>query len=300
MSKRKRLKSAGADSSRWRRVGCNAAWGRRLRDSRGGSGREARSIPGKESARAIRRLQRAAVDSPSISSGIVGAPHRGSLRRRGLHPRDRHDTGEDVGDLRLDLPRTRRNLKPSSVYCYLFIDPDSHGSRVGRTITAPGEQRFTPVKFALFQLPECQSGSAHAYRRMIYEDETCLVGERLEFLAGISEISSTKSSGIRKIDPRRVGSTCARYPALSARREIGRFACAHHARRLSQPYRAYLHDPDLQDARARWPFVCIWDNHEFSISAVQSCRRSMDRTGPRREKVAGEPSLVRIPARADS
>ena len=29
-------------------------------------------------------------------------------------------------------------------------------------------------------------------------------------------------------------------------------------------YRAYLHDPDLQDARARWPFVCMWDNHEYS------------------------------------
>jgi alkaline phosphatase D len=29
-------------------------------------------------------------------------------------------------------------------------------------------------------------------------------------------------------------------------------------------YRAYLHDPDLQDARARFPFVDMWDNHEFS------------------------------------
>jgi alkaline phosphatase D len=29
-------------------------------------------------------------------------------------------------------------------------------------------------------------------------------------------------------------------------------------------YRGWLQDPDLQDARARWPFVCVWDNHEFS------------------------------------
>ncbi len=35
-------------------------------------------------------------------------------------------------------------------------------------------------------------------------------------------------------------------------------------------YRAYLEDPDLQDARARWPFVFIWDNHEFSWSGYQS------------------------------
>src|SRR5262249_3151916 len=35
-------------------------------------------------------------------------------------------------------------------------------------------------------------------------------------------------------------------------------------------YRAYLSDPDLQDARARWPFVCMWDNHEFSWKGWQT------------------------------
>jgi alkaline phosphatase D len=35
-------------------------------------------------------------------------------------------------------------------------------------------------------------------------------------------------------------------------------------------YKGYLHDPDLQDARARWPFVAIWDNHEFSWLGFQS------------------------------
>jgi PhoD-like phosphatase len=35
-------------------------------------------------------------------------------------------------------------------------------------------------------------------------------------------------------------------------------------------YRGYLADPDLQDARARWPFVCIWDNHELSWKGWQS------------------------------
>jgi len=35
-------------------------------------------------------------------------------------------------------------------------------------------------------------------------------------------------------------------------------------------YRAYLHDVDIQDARARWPFVCMADNHEFSWKGWQS------------------------------
>jgi alkaline phosphatase D len=38
-------------------------------------------------------------------------------------------------------------------------------------------------------------------------------------------------------------------------------------------YRAYLHDPDLQDARARFPFVNMWDNHEFSWRGWQSLQK---------------------------
>jgi alkaline phosphatase D len=38
-------------------------------------------------------------------------------------------------------------------------------------------------------------------------------------------------------------------------------------------YRGYLRDPDLQDARARWPFVVMWDNHEFSWRGIQSIVR---------------------------
>ena len=41
-------------------------------------------------------------------------------------------------------------------------------------------------------------------------------------------------------------------------------------------YRHYLSDPDLQDARARWPFICMWDNHEFSqiwLAVLPAVRR---------------------------
>ena len=38
-------------------------------------------------------------------------------------------------------------------------------------------------------------------------------------------------------------------------------------------YRAYLHDPDLQDARARFAFVNMWDNHEFSWRGYQGIEK---------------------------
>jgi alkaline phosphatase D len=45
-------------------------------------------------------------------------------------------------------------------------------------------------------------------------------------------------------------------------------------------YRNYLHDPDLQDARARWPFVPMWDNHEFSWQGWQSLQVFDGKTRP--------------------
>jgi len=52
-------------------------------------------------------------------------------------------------------------------------------------------------------------------------------------------------------------------------------------------YRAYLHDPDLQDARAYFPFVAMWDNHEFSWLGWQSLQNFDGKTTPaQRRKVA--------------
>jgi alkaline phosphatase D len=45
-------------------------------------------------------------------------------------------------------------------------------------------------------------------------------------------------------------------------------------------YRGYLKDPDLQDARARWPFVNMWDNHEFSWLGWQSLQIFEGKTRP--------------------
>ena len=45
-------------------------------------------------------------------------------------------------------------------------------------------------------------------------------------------------------------------------------------------YRSYLQDPDLQDARARWPFVCVWDNHEFSWRGWQGFVKTVEAGRP--------------------
>ena len=55
-------------------------------------------------------------------------------------------------------------------------------------------------------------------------------------------------------------------------------------------YRAYLHDPDLQDARARWPFVCMWDNHEFSLAGLAGAAEIRRRDPARRRRAKSRPT----------
>ena len=65
-------------------------------------------------------------------------------------------------------------------------------------------------------------------------------------------------------------------------------------------YKGYLADPDLQDARARWPFVAIWDNHEFSWQGWQSIvqgRRPFERPGQSIKVAANQAWFEYLPAR---
>jgi len=64
-------------------------------------------------------------------------------------------------------------------------------------------------------------------------------------------------------------------------------------------YRGYLADPDLQDARAGWPFVAMWDNHEFSWQGWQSIQKAggPERPGQRIKVAANQAWFECLPAR---
>ena len=58
-------------------------------------------------------------------------------------------------------------------------------------------------------------------------------------------------------------------------------------------------DPDLQDARARWPFVSMWDNHEFSWLGWQGIQRfdGKNRPAQTRKVAANQAFFEYQPAR---
>lgn len=161
-------------------------------------------------------------------------------------------------------------LAPGTVYWYRFTDQHGFGSRVGRTITAPRPTDDRAVAFAFVSCQNVQQGACNAYRRMIWEDERRSADDQLAFVLHLGDF-------VYEI----VWYPEDRPQGMYARRlrDIVRYANGERHADFHIPttledyrslYRAYLLDPDLQDARARFPFVCMPDNHEFSWKGWQS------------------------------
>ena len=161
-------------------------------------------------------------------------------------------------------------LKPARVYWYRFTDEHGFGSRVGRTITAPSDKDARPVCFAFVSCQNVQQGACNAYRRMIWEDEQKPAEDRLGFVLHLGdfiyEIVWYPEDRPQGMYSRRLRDIV-RYEHGEKHNDFHVPTTVDDYRAL---YRAYLLDPDLQDARARWPFVCMWDNHEFSWRGWQT------------------------------
>ena len=164
-------------------------------------------------------------------------------------------------------------LRPSRVYWYRFTDSEGFGSRVGRTITAPEVDDARPVRFVFVSCQNANDGAQNAYRRMIFEDERAPESDRIGFVLHLGdfiyEIVWYPEDRPQGMYDRRIRDIV-RYPHGEKIRDFHIPTTVDDYRAI---YRSYLHDPDLQDARARWPFVDMWDNHEFSWLGWQSLQR---------------------------
>jgi len=171
-------------------------------------------------------------------------------------------------------------LKPARIYWYRFVDSNGYGSRIGRTITAPADTDTRPVRFTFVSCQNANQGAQNAYRKMIFEDEHAPEADRLNFVLHLGDFiyeivwyPEDRPQGMydrrlrdivhyehgEKIDDFHIPTTVDDYRAV---------------------YRAYLHDPDLQDARARWPFINMWDNHEYSWLGWQGLQKFKGQTRP--------------------
>jgi alkaline phosphatase D len=190
-------------------------------------------------------------------------------------------------------------LGPSTIYWYRFTDSGGNGSRTGRTITAPAETDERSVRFAFVSCQNANQGAQNAYRRMIFEDERAPVEDQLQFVLHLGdfiyEIVWYPEDRPQGMYDRRIRNIV-RHPRGEEINDFHIPTCVDDYRAV---YRAYLHDLDLQDARARWPFVNMWDNHEYSWKGWQGLQRfgSMTRPAQTRKVAANQAFFEFQPAR---
>jgi alkaline phosphatase D len=170
-----------------------------------------------------------------------------------------------------------RGLTPDTQYYYRFLggrflgegstaDGDESVSRIGRTRTAPlpGQPRRVNLAFA-----SCQSfeqGYYGSWARMLADDHAVPEEDRIHFVLHLGDFiyercwkerpDGSPLSRIVPPFPNGVDTPENRYAvSLADYRHL---------------YKTYLSDPYLQEARANWPFICTWDDHEFANDAYQS------------------------------
>lgn len=194
-------------------------------------------------------------------------------------------------------------LKPARVHWYRFVDAEGNGSRIGRTITAPGRRDARTVNFAFVSCQSVNEGKLNAYRRMIHEDEQAAPEAQLGFVLHLGDFIYEVVQYPDEVQSRydRTIFEVARIPEGHGAK-VGNFHIPLTVEGYRAVYRGYLADPDLQDARARWPFVAIWDNHEFSWQGWQSILKAgaLERPGQSVKLAANQAWFEYQPARVDT
>lgn len=170
-------------------------------------------------------------------------------------------------------------LLPGRTYWYRFIDDLGYSSRIGRTRTAHKESDERDVCFAFVSCQNVNLGYSTPFRMMIDEDLRSQEDKQIQFVLHLGDFiyemvwyPEDRPEGMQGREVRGV-------VRLPSGEKVGDYhipTCVDDYRAI---YRAYLADPDIQDARARWPFICVWDNHEFSNRGWQS-QVAYDRVRP--------------------
>jgi alkaline phosphatase D len=188
-------------------------------------------------------------------------------------------------------------LAPDTVYYYRF-STDSATSRVGRTWTAPAEDADVPIRLAWISCQDYSSGFYGGYRRLIEDDEQSDPQDRLRFVLHVGDfIYETRGEDFQSslnedldavplIDRTGAPRSVPPFPSEAGDDADAR-AFAQTVDDYRHLYKTFLSDPDLQAARARWPFVCVWDDHEFSNDCWQT------QANYTRESTSDEPSQRR-------
>ena len=157
------------------------------------------------------------------------------------------------------------DLEPDTRYYYRFISGEYQTDILGRTRTAPSRESSRDVTVAFASCQSYEGGYYHAYRELIERDKQATEENKIDFLLHLGDfIYETLGYGsARKLPPFPSGGGSLGEDVDWARSFAVTLDDYRHL------YRHYLMDPDLKEARARWPFIVTWDDHEFTDDSWQ-------------------------------
>jgi alkaline phosphatase D len=168
-------------------------------------------------------------------------------------------------------------LAPATGYHYRFLA--GAATITGQTRTAPAAQADVQVNLAWVSCQDYTPGSYGAYRQLLVDDDARATADKIHAVVHLGDMIYETRNDVSQLvlddnfqpialtnrdgTPRQV----APFPTGGSRAGVDFAATVDDYRHL---YKTYLADPDLQAARARWPFIATWDDHEFSDDAWES------------------------------
>jgi alkaline phosphatase D len=151
-------------------------------------------------------------------------------------------------------------LAPGQHYFYRFIASDGGMSRTGRTMTAPAADSTASLNLAFASCQNYEQGHFGAWKRMVTQDMAAAAEQQIDCVLHLGDfIYERYYNGHLKSQ-----AFTRKLPEFPDGQRKGETTWASSLADYRHLYKVYLADPDLQAARARWPFICTWDDHEFS------------------------------------
>lgn len=170
-------------------------------------------------------------------------------------------------------------LEPDTIYYYRFV-AGADESGTGRTWTAPEADADVPIRFAWVSCQDYSAGFYGAYRRMLNDDANAAEAEQMRFVLHVGDfVYETRAQAfqmpldddLQPVELKDKSGKSRQVPEFPAGVDIeGGGEYANTLDDYRHLYKSFLRDPDLQAARARWPFVSVWDDHEFTDDCWQT------------------------------
>jgi alkaline phosphatase D len=155
------------------------------------------------------------------------------------------------------------NLSPRTTYYYRFVyehDGERFVSPVGRTKTAPAPGDAVPVKFVVGNCQDYVGRYYNSWNRLLQldadVDAIIFLGDYIYETTGDPAFQSTNTlRGVTFSKPEE---------AMVQKSGVFQYLAAQSLSNYRDLYKTLRSDPIIQKVHERYPFINVWDDHEFS------------------------------------